>query len=95
MLEDLTDERRSAKPWLPGDDRDVTNGLVVPDSIRWDGRPVCVTHGAMHRIDPSELLYRCSTCGVGARWHPTNSREAKIAFRKRWDERVVQAARNT
>jgi hypothetical protein len=29
MLADLSDERRGKKPWLPPDDRDVTNGLVT------------------------------------------------------------------
>lgn len=89
MIVDLSDERRAAKPGLPTDDRDVTNALVVKDSIAWDGRPCCVTHGAMNRVDPVEYLYRCQMCGVGARWLPTNSQEAKIAFRKAWDARVV------
>lgn len=93
MLEDLSDARRLAKPWLPSDDRDVTNNLVIPDSIPWDGRPVCITHGAMHRIDRDEHLYRCSECGVGARFYPTNSREAKRAFSQQWDRRVANAQR--
>ena len=29
MIVDLADDRRTAKPWLPQDDRDVTNRLVV------------------------------------------------------------------
>ena len=61
---DLTDERRSAKPWLPADDRDVTNGLVYEDD--W-AKPACQRHGAMNRIDPHERVYRCTECGVGAR----------------------------
>lgn len=72
MILDLPDARRSAKPWLPADARDVSNRLVVPDpapfSPRSVGKPRCVTHGAMHRIDPEEYIYRCSECGVGARW---------------------------
>lgn len=87
-LEDITDARRTNKPWLPLDDKDVSNGLVIQDSIEWDGRPVCAQHGAMNRIDFKEYLYRCSQCGVGARWFPTNSKEAKIRFRKEWDRRV-------
>ncbi len=68
-LEDLGDDRRAGKAGLPADDRDVTNGLVVPDDdSRWDGRPWCVQHGAMSRIDRVEPLYRCQMCGVGARW---------------------------
>jgi hypothetical protein len=65
-LEDLPDDRRAGKPGLPADDRDVTNGLVVPDEY-W-GKPWCVRHGAMNRIDPVEQLWRCSMCGVGARF---------------------------
>lgn len=87
-LLDITDDRRNSKPWLPTDDRDVTNGLVVKDSIQWDGKPKCVLHGAMHRIDPNETIYRCSQCGVGCKYLPTNSQEAKIRFRKEWDSRV-------
>jgi hypothetical protein len=62
---DLSDERRSKKPWLPADDRDVTNGLVVEDEY---GKPACVRHGAMNRVDPFRRIYRCSEmyCGVGA-----------------------------
>lgn len=91
-LLDLSDERRSAKPWLPADDCDVSNGLVVADNrVVWDGKPVCIQHGAMHRIDPVERIYRCSECGVGARHLPTNSKEAKICFRKKWDARVVES----
>ncbi len=74
MIEDLDDDRRSAKPWLPQDALDVTNGLVVPDPAPFApqsaGKPRCIKHGAMHRIDPNEYLYRCSECGVGARWVP-------------------------
>lgn len=62
---DLSDDRRTKKDWLPADDRDVTNGLVVTD--KW-GKPACVRHGAMNRVHPYELIYRCSEmkCGVGA-----------------------------
>ncbi len=68
-LEDLGDDRRAGKAGLPEDDRDVTNGLVVPDDdSHWDGRPWCVQHGAMNRIDRVEPIYRCQMCGVGARW---------------------------
>jgi hypothetical protein len=68
-LEDLGDDRRAGKAGLPADDRDVTNGLVVPDDdSRWDGKPWCVQHGAMNRIDPLQPLYRCQMCGVGARF---------------------------
>lgn len=91
-LDDLSDDRRAAKPWLPTDDRDVTNGLVTRDSLEWDGRPVCVRHGAMHRIDPAEYIYRCSECGVGARWLATDSQEAKIRVRKEWDAIVEKAS---
>lgn len=62
-LVDLADDRRAGKS-LPADDRDVTNGLVVADHT---GLPSCVAHGAMNRIDPTERLYRCQACGVGAR----------------------------
>jgi hypothetical protein len=62
---DLSDERRRNKPWLPEDDRDVTNGLVYADD---QGRPRCQWHGAMNRVDPIRRIYRCSEfrCGVGA-----------------------------
>jgi len=65
MIADLSDARRPAKPWLPADDRDVTGGLVVEDD--W-GKPACVRHGAMNRVDRHERYYRCSEqyCGVGA-----------------------------
>lgn len=66
-LFDLPDDRRAGKAGLPADDRDVTNKLVVPDEY-WEGRPVCVRHGAMNRVDPVEGIYRCQMCGVGARW---------------------------
>jgi hypothetical protein len=64
-IADLSDDRRDKKPWLPADDRDVTNGLVVADRF---GKPACVWHGAMNRVDPIRRLYRCSEqrCGVGA-----------------------------
>lgn len=68
-LEDLDDDRRANKPWLPRDTRDVTNRLVIADWSRdGHGKPSCVKHGAMHRIDPVERIYRCSECGVGARY---------------------------
>jgi hypothetical protein len=62
---DLSDDRRSNKPWLPADDRDVTSGLVVTDD--W-GKPSCSRHGAMNRVDAHRGVYRCSEfrCGVGA-----------------------------
>jgi hypothetical protein len=62
---DLSDNRRGNKPWLPTDDRDVTNGLVVTDQ---SGKPACVRHGAMNRVDQYRAVYRCSEfrCGVGA-----------------------------
>jgi hypothetical protein len=65
-LLDLADERRNAKPWLPEDDRDVTNGHVVLDE---HGKPSCRLHGAMNRVDRHERIYRCTNerCGVGAR----------------------------
>jgi hypothetical protein len=65
---DLPDDRRAGKAGLPADDRDVTNGLVVPDKD-W-GKPWCVRHGAMNRVDPVEQIWRCQMCGVGARWEP-------------------------
>lgn len=69
VIHDLPDARRAAKTWLPADDRDVTSGLVTPG---WRGRPECRLHGAMHRIDPVEYIYRCGEfrCGVGARYTP-------------------------
>jgi hypothetical protein len=92
LLLDLSDERRAGKPGLPADDRDVTNGLVVRGPVEWDGRPNCVRHGAMNAIAPpaedEHRIYRCYSCGVGAQWYPTNSKEAKIRFRKTWDETV-------
>jgi hypothetical protein len=65
LLADLQDARRPAKPWLPPDDRDVTNGLVTADAA---GKPGCGWHGAMNRVDPHRLIYRCQEmlCGVGA-----------------------------
>jgi hypothetical protein len=65
MIIDLADARRPAKPWLPGDDRDVTGGLVYEDA---HGKPACLRHGAMNRVDPFRLVYRCQEmrCGVGA-----------------------------
>jgi hypothetical protein len=64
LLLDLSDARRAVKDWLPADDRDVTNGLVV---MGHDG-PRCIRHGAMNRVHPIEPIYRCSEyrCGVGA-----------------------------
>lgn len=69
ILTDLQDSRRDKKPWLPADDRDVTGGLVVLDG--W-GKPACVRHGAMNRVDPVRLIYRCQEmyCGVGAELVP-------------------------
>lgn len=63
-LIDLSDERRKNKPWLPEDDRDVTNGLVYQDS--W-GKPACKLHGAMNRVSSDGYVYRCSDprCGLG------------------------------
>ena len=65
MIIDLPDDRRSAKSWLPDDDRDVTNGLVYEDM---HGKPACKRHGAMNRVDPYCRIYRCQEfrCGVGA-----------------------------
>ncbi len=65
MLVDLPDNRRGQKGSLAGDDRDVTNGLVVSDT---SGYPRCIRHGAMNRVHPIEHYYRCSEwhCGVGA-----------------------------
>lgn len=68
-LIDLSDERRAAKTWLPKDDRDVTNGLVILDK-GIPGRPLktkprCKRHGSMNRVDPVRRIYRCSDCGVG------------------------------
>lgn len=64
-LTDLPDDRRSKKPWLPSDDRDVTTGLVSADAT---GKPQCSRHGSMNRVHPAEPVYRCSLfrCGVGA-----------------------------
>jgi hypothetical protein len=69
MLADLPDARRAAKPWLPADDRDVTNGLVRPGP---DGKPECARHGAMNRVDPYRRFYRCQEmrCGAGAEYLP-------------------------
>jgi len=67
MIIDVQDDRRYAKTWLhyPGDDRDVTNGLVTEDK---HGKPACTRHGAMNRVDPVRRIYRCQEmrCGVGA-----------------------------
>jgi hypothetical protein len=65
MIIDLSDERRHNKPWLPEDDHDVSNGLVLADA---EGKPQCWWHGAMNRVDPIRRIYRCSEfrCGVGA-----------------------------
>jgi hypothetical protein len=67
MIIDLQDDRRAQKTWLPypGDDRDVTNGLVHEDKY---GKPACWRHGAMNRVDPFRRIYRCSEyrCGAGA-----------------------------
>lgn len=65
MITDLSDARRANKPWLPTDDRDVTNGLVIEDA---SGKPSCIWHGAMNRVNPIEKIYRCQEyqCGVGA-----------------------------
>ena len=75
MLADLSDERRGKKPWLPADDRDVTNGLVTEGA---DGRPRCKRHGAMNRVHPVLRLYRCSEqyCGVGAQVVPGEAAQA-------------------
>lgn len=65
MIIDLQDSRRSTKSWLPSDDRDVTNGLVITGK---DGKPECIRHGAMNRVDKFRSIWRCSEmyCGVGA-----------------------------
>jgi len=65
VIIDLQDDRRAAKPWLPADDRDVTGGLVIEDR---HGKPACVRHGAMNRVDRFRRVYRCQEhrCGVGA-----------------------------
>lgn len=93
LLLDLSDERRFAKTWLPSDDRDVTNGLVVKSSLLWDGRPDCIRHGAMHLISPpgddQSRIYRCSECGVGAIWYPTGSPASKRAFSRAWDSKYL------
>jgi hypothetical protein len=69
-LVDLSDERRAVKTWLPSDDRDVSNGLVIIDSglpgQPLKTRPRCKLHGSMNRVDPIRRIYRCSDCGVGA-----------------------------
>ena len=93
MLRDLSDERRAAKPWLPTSDLDVTEGRVIPGPIDSDRRPMCEVHGAMNCIAPPSTqdmsrIYRCSECGVGALWWPTNSPTAKRAFTSNWDARV-------
>lgn len=90
-LDDMSDERRAGKPGLPADDRDVTNGLVVRDRA-WGGRPNCVIHGAMNRVDAVEHIYRCQMCGVGARWLPANTPEAKRRFSEAWDQRFEASA---
>jgi hypothetical protein len=69
FLLDLSDDRRDKKPWLPEDDWDVSNGLVVLDS--WS-KPACALHGAMNRVsaEPGPVrIYRCSEmrCGVGGK----------------------------
>jgi hypothetical protein len=50
---------------LPTDDRDVTGGLVTEDE---HGKPACIRHGVMNRVDPRRRIYRCQEmyCGVGA-----------------------------
>jgi hypothetical protein len=95
-IADLNDSRRAGKTWLPSDDRDVTNGLVRLEPLILNGarRPECVVHGSMNRVSNIEdsdgsLPYRCSQCGVGARWWHPNHKEVKIAFRKAWDARVT------
>jgi hypothetical protein len=64
-LTDLSDARRALKSTLGEDDRDVTNERVKEDE---NGLPVCVLHGAMNRVHPTEQYWRCSEwhCGVGA-----------------------------
>ena len=67
MIDELSDERRAQKPWLPQDGTgDIANGLVYEDAY---GKPACTWHGAMNRVHPVERIYRCSEqrCGVGAR----------------------------
>ncbi len=93
---DLSDERRAAKTWLPADDRDVTNGLVVADS--W-GKPACVAHGAMNRISPpndtGSRLYRCSECGVGAALVDAGDREGERGMRRHDAPIVIPATGNS
>jgi hypothetical protein len=50
VIIDLQDDRRGDKPWLSTDDRGVTGGLVIEDE---HGKPACVRHGAMNRVDPT------------------------------------------
>lgn len=95
LLRDLADDRRMAKPWLPAEATDASNGLVVPDSIEWDGRPMCVLHGAMAQVAPAEddeaRIHRCQEqrCGVGAIWYPTNSRVSKRTVSEAWDAKFL------
>lgn len=92
LLLDLPDERRKAKTWLPESDKDVTEHRVIKGDTCWDGKPECVLHGSMNCIAPKgqdeSRLFRCSQCGVGAIWYPTNSQVARKRFREEWDAAV-------
>jgi len=70
ILLDLEDERRSKKPWLPQDDRDVTNLWVYLDAYPGcEGLyPACVIHGAMLCVSEERHIWRCGEhqCGLGA-----------------------------
>lgn len=91
-LWDLTDARRANKPWLPADDRDVTvNHLVVLDD---HGKPACIRHGAMNRVHPFSLIYRCSEqyCGVGAELLRNRMSDWR-RYRARESARVQETAR--
>ena len=50
MIVDVSDARRSAKPWLPASDKDVSEGRVALKEYECGVYPACVKHGAMHAL---------------------------------------------
>lgn len=72
QLLNLPDSRRDKKPFLPPDDRDVSNGFVLLGVTDRGYHAICLLHGAMNRVHPYEPYWRCSEqfCGLGAEVRP-------------------------
>ena len=73
ILQDMPDNGRDKKPWLPQDYRDVTGGLVIlVRGYPWCTRlgPTGVPHGHMLCVSEDATVWRCNPgipCGTGAK----------------------------